>query len=283
MPELCFELVGTEDNWKFPKPTVRVGRDPTSDLVLPSDQFPMVGRDHLVVRIIDSQYWVEDLKSQNGTYLNGKRVDKALLSPGDKLRLGSDGPELRVEFVTPNEGLLARVPATQVQVQPTKPGASPTSPSDAGPASGAESSQKLSSANRTLSDISTGEEAMIEQKINVLRNLVVVLLVLVLVLGGLLFRQSQQIDQNRQAIKDLDTKAQNAVALFQPKLDERLNQFETRLDTMQKSMDSVDQKIRQAEDHFVRRLDQELPTMMEHVVQREISKARDNAQRTSPR
>ena len=290
MTDLSFNLVGTDERWNFSRSEVQVGRGPSCDLVLPSDQFPMVGREHLIVRLIGSQWWVEDLKSQNGTYLRGNRVDKALISPGDVLRLGADGPELRVEFVPPPEGMPTRVPHTEVQVGPTKPGAAVSVTSVAAPVDRPE-------VVRLSRDLSKGEETMIEQKINALRNLVVALLVLVLVLGGLLFRQ---IDQNHQAIKDLDTKASDAVKLFQPKLDERLNQFEMSLNTIEnsmkdvdhkiqthmssieKSMNGMDQRILKAEDHFINRLDQEMPTMVEHVIQKEMGKAKEKVQSSKP-
>jgi pSer/pThr/pTyr-binding forkhead associated (FHA) protein len=273
MTELSFELVGSEQRWEFPKAVVRVGRSPTCDLVLPSDQFPMVGTEHLIVRTAGGQCWVEDLKSKNGTYLNGNRVENAQLAPGDVLQLGAQGPELRVGFTLP-EGAPPQVPPTQVQVTPTKV-VQPIPPTAA-------SQPPLGSERAAGSELSPGEEAMLEQKINALRNLVMVNLVLIVVLAGLLYRVSQQVDQNRQAIKDLDTRAQNAVALFQPPLNDRLNQFETRLDAMQKSMDGMDQKISRAEDRFVARLDRELPTMVEHVIQREVKKVREEVGSQQP-
>ena len=270
MTELSFELVGSEQRWKFPKAVVRVGRSPTCDLVLPSDQFPMVGTEHLVVRTTGDQCWVEDLKSKNGTYLNGHRVVNAQLAPGDVLQLGAQGPELRIGFTLP-EGALPQVPPTQVQVTPTEV-AQPIPPT-------APSQTPLGSERAAGDGLSPGEEAMLEQKINALRNLVMVSLVVILVLAGLLYRLSQQVEQNRQAIKDLDTRAQNAVALFQPRLNDRLNQFETRLDAMQKSMDGMDQKINRAEDRFIARLDRELPRMAEHLIQTEVKKAAEQAQK----
>ena len=48
-----------------------------------------VSRRHAEVRHEDDDFWVVDLGSTNGTELNGKRVDRAKLSDGDRLTLGS--------------------------------------------------------------------------------------------------------------------------------------------------------------------------------------------------
>jgi pSer/pThr/pTyr-binding forkhead associated (FHA) protein len=62
-----------------------IGRAPESDIHLPD---PSVSRRHASVYVEDGKAVLEDLGSSNGTYLNEMRVDKALLSSGDTLRLG---------------------------------------------------------------------------------------------------------------------------------------------------------------------------------------------------
>jgi pSer/pThr/pTyr-binding forkhead associated (FHA) protein len=42
---------------------------------------------------------VEDLGSTNGTFVNGRRVERAALAPGDQVRLGR--AELMVERTVP--------------------------------------------------------------------------------------------------------------------------------------------------------------------------------------
>jgi pSer/pThr/pTyr-binding forkhead associated (FHA) protein len=64
------------------------GRTPWCSLVLPDEQ---ISAQHLRVfrAKTGGRYWVEDLKSTNGTYLNGKRVRRAVLNDGAVLQAGS--------------------------------------------------------------------------------------------------------------------------------------------------------------------------------------------------
>jgi DNA-binding NtrC family response regulator len=68
---------------------VRIGRepDPSVDIVLPDAR---VSRDHaaLVGGVGDDYVTILDRNSSNGVYLNGRRVDRAEVRPGDMLRLG---------------------------------------------------------------------------------------------------------------------------------------------------------------------------------------------------
>ena len=48
-----------------------------------------------VFTYLNSSY-VEDLGSSNGTFVNGKRVDKHILRPGDSLRVGNHLLEVSV-------------------------------------------------------------------------------------------------------------------------------------------------------------------------------------------
>ncbi|MDA2914294.1 FHA domain-containing protein, partial [Acidobacteriia bacterium AH_259_A11_L15] len=87
-----------------------MGRDPSCDVVLPSDEYSMVSGRHLRIRFERGEYWVEDLESRNGTFLNGRSVRREKLSPGDSLQLGADGPELRVQFEPAPTGAPTRAP-----------------------------------------------------------------------------------------------------------------------------------------------------------------------------
>ncbi len=68
---------------------VRIGRepDPSVDIVLPDAR---VSRDHaaLVGGVGDDYVTIIDRGSSNGVFLNGRRVDRAEVRPGDMLRLG---------------------------------------------------------------------------------------------------------------------------------------------------------------------------------------------------
>jgi predicted component of type VI protein secretion system len=100
MYELILELVGKGTRWQFANHEIRIGRDPNCDLVLPTEKYPMVSRSHLLIRQAAERYWVEDLNTPGGTFVNGGQIQVSPLSDGDVLRLGVDGPELRANIIT---------------------------------------------------------------------------------------------------------------------------------------------------------------------------------------
>ncbi|MET7712117.1 FHA domain-containing protein [Streptomyces sp. NPDC005407] len=66
--------------------TVRIGRGPDNDLVI--DEL-VVSRRHAELRALpDDTYEIVDLGSHNGTFLNGRPVDQALVSPRDIVGIG---------------------------------------------------------------------------------------------------------------------------------------------------------------------------------------------------
>ena len=69
------------------KPTgeVVLGRDQKSSLVV---QDPQASRRHLRISAKLGEFVLEDLGSSNGTFVNGQRVTRAVLRPGDKVLLG---------------------------------------------------------------------------------------------------------------------------------------------------------------------------------------------------
>ncbi len=72
-----------------------VGRSERADAVIPNNQ---VSRLHAVVWREADDYWVEDLESANGTYVNGSRVRRSQqLLHGDTLRLGPALFEFQVD------------------------------------------------------------------------------------------------------------------------------------------------------------------------------------------
>jgi len=64
---------------------VSVGRHPESDIFL--DDIT-VSRRHAEFRRDAQRFWVHDVGSLNGTYVNGKRADDQLLSTGDEVQVG---------------------------------------------------------------------------------------------------------------------------------------------------------------------------------------------------
>jgi pSer/pThr/pTyr-binding forkhead associated (FHA) protein len=86
-------LQGSETTFRLGSGSVKtVGRAPRADFVVDA---ALVSRVHCRLTATDDRLEVVDLKSTNGTFVNGKRVQKAHLSAGDRLRVGR--VELTVE------------------------------------------------------------------------------------------------------------------------------------------------------------------------------------------
>lgn len=91
----------------FTKP-FRIGRDPECEVQL-SD--PEVSRFHAEIWLSGDRWWVLDLQSVNGTFLDGKKVERAPLTERSNIELGDNGPRLSLNV----EGI-AR--AETVQIDP---------------------------------------------------------------------------------------------------------------------------------------------------------------------
>ncbi|BAU11965.1 putative membrane protein [Leptolyngbya sp. NIES-3755] len=84
-----------------------IGRDPRCQIVIDPLLFASVSRRHAEVRPCDPSeehdrpcWWICDLNSSNGTYLNGQRLRGCrILRSGDRVTLGNDGPEFIFEYV----------------------------------------------------------------------------------------------------------------------------------------------------------------------------------------
>lgn len=66
---------------------ITIGRSEENDLVIGHDS--TVSRHHAVLEKIDARWRVRDLRSRNGTYVNGGRVSSpTTVNPGDRLKFG---------------------------------------------------------------------------------------------------------------------------------------------------------------------------------------------------
>jgi pSer/pThr/pTyr-binding forkhead associated (FHA) protein len=65
---------------------ILIGRDPACDCQLDD---MTVSAHHAKLEYHHNQWWVEDLGSTNGTYLNQENINTAtVLAPGDELQIG---------------------------------------------------------------------------------------------------------------------------------------------------------------------------------------------------
>ncbi len=94
---------GTEQT--FNADSVRLGREPSSDIAFDPYRDILVSGRHLEIAF-DGRNWVaRDLGSTNGTYVNGERVTTHPLVSGEMLELGQGGPKIEVYFETPGRGV----------------------------------------------------------------------------------------------------------------------------------------------------------------------------------
>ncbi len=100
-----------------------LGRDPSSDVVLND---PKCSRRHAVVELTAEGIVVRDAGSSNGIHLNGKRVERGCVVPGDVLRLG----DVTLTVLAEAGGTLVVGPEALESADPIGPAPSPSSASE---------------------------------------------------------------------------------------------------------------------------------------------------------
>lgn len=91
IPTLSIALVevgsGEAGEWRsFQEPELFIGRSETSQVTLPDET---VSARHARLSYHHNQWWLEDLRSTNGTFLNDERVSvPTVIVSGDELRCG---------------------------------------------------------------------------------------------------------------------------------------------------------------------------------------------------
>ena len=83
-----------------PGETVTIGRDPGCDIVSTN---PTVSREHARVRHSGTSWWLDDLESSSGTYLDGRRVTTVALAGNMAIWLGEVDAGERVVVATGGE------------------------------------------------------------------------------------------------------------------------------------------------------------------------------------
>ncbi|MCG3150024.1 MAG: hypothetical protein PCFJNLEI_03491 [Verrucomicrobiae bacterium] len=83
----------TAEQWEIGNQPVTVGRSEQADAQIKDDR---ISRLHCTVAVKDGVYFLTDLKSTNGTWLNNERITEAQLKPNDKIRVG----QTVITFVT---------------------------------------------------------------------------------------------------------------------------------------------------------------------------------------
>jgi pSer/pThr/pTyr-binding forkhead associated (FHA) protein len=92
------QAIQPAQNKEFARPVVIIGREAGCDFVLDDHT---VSLHHARLAYRKQQWWLEDLASTNGTYLNGEAVlIPVVITHGDELTLGNIA--VRVEFGQPS-------------------------------------------------------------------------------------------------------------------------------------------------------------------------------------
>ncbi len=80
------EQEATDQKQIFTKPELRIGRDPSCEIRLNDET---VSNQHARLSYRNKQWWIEDLLSTNGTFLNDERVETpTILINEDEIRVG---------------------------------------------------------------------------------------------------------------------------------------------------------------------------------------------------
>lgn len=135
-PHMMGQLIplGGGDPIPLRKPKLLVGRRPSCDIRL---EFPNVSSQHCELEWINGYWRLRDLRSSNGTKVNGERVDEKFVQPGDTITIAKHHFEIEytpdpnavpVEEVDPfSIGLLEKAGIGRVDGndQPRRPSTSP--------------------------------------------------------------------------------------------------------------------------------------------------------------
>jgi len=84
VPAHAFLIVNGAEIFPLEKEHVRIGRMDDNDLILSN---PHISRYHAELRAFRGRFYLLDLGSTSGTAVNGERVNKAALNPGDVLSI----------------------------------------------------------------------------------------------------------------------------------------------------------------------------------------------------
>jgi pSer/pThr/pTyr-binding forkhead associated (FHA) protein len=93
---------GNEENIWVTRLPFLVGRGRRSDSPVHDDT---VSRQHAEIRFSNGRLQLVDLRSSNGSYVNGTRIERAALEDGDRIHFGSAGFQILIQERRPRTRL----------------------------------------------------------------------------------------------------------------------------------------------------------------------------------
>lgn len=121
MPFLRLRDARTGIATEFTGSEVRMGRDPELEFPITGDAGKVVSGAHARLVHDGRDWWVEDLGSRNGTYVNDRRLSpgaREVAGPGTVIGLGESGPRIRVEAAAKRQ-LETTLSETPLAVRPS--------------------------------------------------------------------------------------------------------------------------------------------------------------------
>ncbi|KPJ91116.1 MAG: hypothetical protein AMS18_09310 [Gemmatimonas sp. SG8_17] len=87
-PAIQIQIVGGTGTKSFAR-SFHIGRAAGTDVIVNDDK---VSQQHAAVILSDGKWYVQDLGSSNGTFIDGRRIDRSRITGTIQVRLGHDGP-----------------------------------------------------------------------------------------------------------------------------------------------------------------------------------------------
>jgi pSer/pThr/pTyr-binding forkhead associated (FHA) protein len=79
---------------KIDQNEIIIGRDATSDIQIDNIA---VSREHATIIKGPNYYFIEDMHSKNGTFVNGKKINKKFLKVDDEIQIGKHSLQIILE------------------------------------------------------------------------------------------------------------------------------------------------------------------------------------------
>jgi hypothetical protein len=95
---LVLVMAGQEASFPLAKDAYTIGRHKNNDIVIND---PKVSSFHARIDRTPDGFKLVDLKSRNGCWINGKKIEAALLKTGDEVRLGPAKLTYKVDYAAP--------------------------------------------------------------------------------------------------------------------------------------------------------------------------------------